>query len=179
MRRLNVAVILGLLVVAAGVYLWTVLFPGPEKVIRKKMTEIAQLCSWGPNEAPLAKLANSQKLMGYFSPDIVIVVDLSGRYQSRLRGDDELRQALMGARNSVMSLSVEFVDVTVKVGPDKTTAIVDVTVKARAAGEREDMIQELQFSMRYGQGGWRIYRVDTVRPLSFDEGERVKITACT
>ena len=46
-------------VAAAGVWLWTVLFPGPEKVIRRRLAEIARLASFNASESPLAALGGA------------------------------------------------------------------------------------------------------------------------
>ena len=170
MKRWMIRLIVLAVLAAGGVIAWLALFPGPEKVIRQRLLEVASLASFGSNEAPLAKFANVNKLLSYFTSDAVVVVDVAGRFQHRMRGRDELMQAAMGARNALMGLAVEFIDVTVKLSPDKKVAIVELTAKARAVGERDDMIQELRFTLRKIGGDWLIDRVETVKTLSLMTG---------
>ena len=61
--------VLAAALVALGVWLWTVLFPSPEKVIRKRLTELARTVSFSPNEGNLVRLAGAQNLAA-FSPPI-------------------------------------------------------------------------------------------------------------
>jgi len=39
---------------ALGIWLWTVLFPSPEKVIRQRLMELARTASSSPDEGNLA-----------------------------------------------------------------------------------------------------------------------------
>ena len=41
--------------VALGVWLWTVLFPSPEKVIHKRLIGLANVVSFSPNEGDLVR----------------------------------------------------------------------------------------------------------------------------
>ncbi len=63
-------------VVAAGVWLWTVLFPSPEKAIRKQLAAVARDASANPNQNPLVSVANAQKLAGYFNANIEVHLDV-------------------------------------------------------------------------------------------------------
>ncbi|HWQ91073.1 MAG TPA: hypothetical protein VN673_05340, partial [Clostridia bacterium] len=143
-----------------------VFFPSPEKVVRKQLLEVAQLASFGPNESPLAALSNTEAFLAHFDSDIVILVDLPSRSQHRLRGREELMFAIRGSRQALSSLAVEFVDIDIKLGPDQKVAVAAVTVRARASGERDDLIQELQFTLRKIDGRWLIIRAETVKTLS-------------
>src|SRR2546428_170424 len=122
---------------AVGFWLWRALFPSPEHVIRKRLGELAQTASFSSNQAPLAKLGNSQKLAGFFTADVEVKVDVPGRSQQNLSGRDELLQAALGARAAPNGLSLEFVDINVVVAPDKKSATVNLTAKGRVQGERD------------------------------------------
>ena len=71
----------------------------------------------------------------------------------------------MGARTALAGLNVEFLDVSVSVGPDQESATANLTAKAKVPGE-DFMVQELKFTLKKIQGAWLILRVETVKTLS-------------
>lgn len=154
-----------LALIGAGWWLWNVLFPAPEVVIRKRLNELAALVSFGPNEGPLAKLANSQKIANYLAPEVEAIIDLPGRSVQSMSGRDELVQAAMGARNQLSSLNVDFPDMVITVSPDKRTARVNLTAQARTPNERDRFVQEMLFSMEKMGGDWVISRIKTEQTL--------------
>ena len=159
-------VLLAAALLAVGVWIWTVLFPSPERVIRKRLTELAKSATFGRNESPVAVLLNSQKVAGFFTADVEIKVDVPGRSQQVLSGRDNLFQTTMQLHSALGGLQVDFYDIIVTVAPDKTTAEANLTLKARAAGERDQIIQELKLWLNKTEGDWRIYRLETVKTLS-------------
>ncbi len=76
LRVLSVAAL-----VAVGVWLWTVLFPSPEKVIRQRLATVAKRASFTADESALARLADAESLAGYFSTNVEIDLDVPGRFQ--------------------------------------------------------------------------------------------------
>ncbi len=158
--------ILGVLVIAAilagG---WWLFFPSPERVIRKNLNELAQAVSFGANEAPLAQLANATKVTSYFTGDAQVVVDVPGYSRMTFSGMEELRPAALRARQTLSSLKVNFVDISVTVPDSKQTAVADVTAKAVIPGERDFEIQELKFTFRKVGRNWLIRRAETAKTL--------------
>lgn len=154
-----------LAVIAVAWWLWTVLFPPAEVVIRKRLHELAALVSFEPDEGPLAKLANAQKIGNYLAAEVEAVVDLPGRSYQHFSGRQDLVQAAAAARANLSSLSVEFPDLVVTLGPDKTTARVNATVQARVPGERDRFVQEMVFSLEKIEGDWLITRLQTEQTL--------------
>lgn len=152
--------------IAAGVWLFTLLFPNPERVIRKRLTALAECLSFGANEAPLTRFSNSQKVAGFFTADIEIHVDVPGYGQQVLAGREGLFQTTMQARSSLNGLKVEFLDINVVVAPNKASAEVEMTLKARIASERDLIVKELKVLLDKSEGNWRIKRVETVKTLS-------------
>jgi hypothetical protein len=126
---------------------------------------IARLASFAPNEGPLAKVANAQKLTTYFAADVELRVDVPGHSLQTLSGRDELLQAAVAARNTLTALQVEFPDIAVKLGADKASAVVEVTLKAVVPSERDPGVQELKVTMKKVGRTWLIGRVETVRTL--------------
>jgi hypothetical protein len=57
--------ILAAALVALGVWLWTALFPSPEKTIRKRLTEVACSASLVSNEGPLARMSNVARFTSF------------------------------------------------------------------------------------------------------------------
>lgn len=149
--------------IASGLYwAWQAVFPGPERVVAKRMKEIRALVSFGPNEGALAKLSNSQQLVSRFTSDVEIVLD-GGSYTVGIKGVDELRTAVMQARSRFTSLTVRFFDPVVRVEGEK--AKVDVTARADIAGEKDPYIQELLFTFRKLGRDWLVSRVEPVKTL--------------
>ena len=152
--------------VAAGIWLWTILFPSPEKVIRKQLSELARDASFSGNQSSLAGIAGAQKLANFFSTNAEVNLDVPGRDVQTLTGRDEIMQADAGARASLDGLKVEFPDVSVTVNSDKQSATADLAAKVQFAGSRDFDVQEMKFTLEKIDGKWLITRVETVRARS-------------
>src|SRR5438105_1256287 len=120
--------------IAVGIWVWGILFPNPERLIRKRLAEVAQAASFSPRESPVAQAANSQRLTTFCTDDIEIVVELPGAGRHTVSGHDELFQRAMGARSLVAGLNVKFLDVTVTVAPDQQFAAAILTAKGTVPG---------------------------------------------
>ncbi len=151
--------------VALGIWVWHILFPSQEQIIRKRLAELAQAASFSGNEAPLAKAANSQKLTTFCAADVEIALDVPGRSLQTLSGRDELRAAALGARSMLSGLKVEFLDPIVSVASDKQTAAVNLTARGKIPGEKDILVQELTFTFKLVEGDWLINKIETVRTL--------------
>ena len=153
-------------VTALAFWLWTLFFPSPETVIRKRIDKVARLVSFGPREGNIARAANVLQLTGYFATNIEITVDTPAQSKQTLSGRDELTQAALAVRNVLAGLSVEFLDQTITLSPDKLEATVSLTGKARVPGDRDLLVQELKFYLQKINGDWLIVRIETVRTLT-------------
>lgn len=149
--------------IAAGVWLWTVLFPGPETVVRKRLAQVAAGASFNSGENPLVIAARAEKLASRFSTNVEVQIEAPGYERLEFSGRAEITQAAAGARPRLGSLKVEFPDVSVTVGPDKRSAVADVAVKVQAGGEQHFDVQEVKFTFQKIDGDWLITRVETVR----------------
>lgn len=164
--RILLRVLLLAALLAAGYWLWTVFFPSPETVIRKRLNKVAELASFNSGENTIVGGANILQLMSYFTSNIEIVVDTPAQSRQTLTGNDELQTAVLAVRQSVRGLKVEFLDQSIQLAPDKTEATVNLTGRARVPGDRDMFVQELRFFFRKVEGKWLIYRVETVRTLT-------------
>ena len=151
---------------ALGIWLWTVLFPSPEKVIRRRLTELARTASSSPDEGNLARLAAARRVAGFFSTNVELNVELPelGRRSSMDR--EEITQLALLANSRAGGLQVKFPDLNITVAPGKRSAMVDLTVTATVAGEPDSIVQEMKFTLHKIAGQWLITRVETVRTLS-------------
>ena len=151
--------------VALGVWLWFVLFPSPEKVIRQRLTELARTVSSSSNEGDLTRLAAARSVAGFFSTNVELNVELPELGQ-RTMDREEIAQAALLARSRAGGVQVKFPDINITVAPDKQSAVADLTVEAHVSGEHEPIVQEMKFTFRKMDGQWLITRVETVRTLS-------------
>jgi hypothetical protein len=154
------------IVIVAGAWLWTVLFPGPEKIVRKRLAQAASGASFKSGENLLFTAARAETFADLFSTNVEVNIDLPEHGRHSLVGREEIMQAAAGARSEVKSLKVEFPDMNITVSPDKLSAVADVTLQVRAAGEKELFVQEVKFTFQKIGGDWLITRVETVRTLS-------------
>src|ERR1700744_2919585 len=118
----NVArILLLLLVIAGGIWLWQWLFPSPEKVIAARFEKLAHAISVHPGEGYIPRLANAQLAGGFFDTNVEINVDIPHYKQHTTLRRDDIVQTIAGA-NLTAGLDVKFLDVTVVVGGDGITA---------------------------------------------------------
>jgi SnoaL-like domain len=151
---------------AVGVWLWTIFFPSPEKIIRKQMVKLAQDVSFSQDENNLIKIAEAQNVPGFFSSNVEVNITIPGHEQQSMTGRDEIRTAALASRQAATDLDVKFPDVNVTVAPDRNSATADVTMDATISGEHDAIIQELNITFQKTDGQWLISRVETVQAVS-------------
>ena len=152
-------------VVAAGVWLWTVLFPGPENVIRHRLAEIARLASFNANENPLAALGGAQKLAGFCSPTLQVKLAAPTNVEHTFESREEIAQSDLAARAAFGgTLRVEFVDVVVTLAPDQQSAVADLTARMQSSSDLN--VQEIKFTLKKIDGQWLVTRAETIRTFS-------------
>jgi hypothetical protein len=165
MKEWSIRVLLLAALVALGFWGWRVCFPSPEKVIRKRLGELAKAASFSSQEGLLAKAWNASVLDEFFTPDVQVTVDVPGTQQT-ISGRDELLQAAVGARSAVGSLTIEFPDIRVIVAPDGNSAVANLTAKGKVAGQSDFYLQELRLRLTRIKRDWLIDQIETVRTLS-------------
>jgi len=161
--RRSVAV---LALLALSFWLWTILFPSPEKIIRRQLAGVAAAASFADNEGLVKQAAKISELIGYFSVDAQITFDAPAHGQLILSGRSEIQELAVAARKTVRSLAVEFLDVDVTLAADKQSATVDLTATAKVPSERNHYVQEMKFVLMKINGKWLIVRAETVKTLS-------------
>lgn len=156
-----------LLAVAAGLgfWLWTILFPSPEKQVLKKISSLAETATLSADDGNITRAGKVSNLIGFFSADAQIVLDIPGMGHGTLNGRDEIREAAAGGFTRLKSLNVKFLDATPKVSADKQSAEVNCTAEVRMDSSKELGVQELLFYFKKLDGEWRITRVESVKTL--------------
>jgi hypothetical protein len=151
--------------VALGVWLWTVLFPSPEKVIRRRLLELARTVSSSPNEGDLTRLAAARSVAGFFAATVELKVALPELGQRGSIDREEIPPIVVMARSRTSGLKVTFPDINVTVAPGQQSAVANLTVEANIFGS-ERLLQEMKFTLRQIDGQWLITCVETVQTLS-------------
>jgi hypothetical protein len=164
--RIFVRLLLGAAFVALGFWLWTVLFPSPEKLIRKRIAEVARLVSFSSGEGLVKQGLRVQSLANCFGTKVEIAIDLPGNQHHELAGRDEIVQAALLARQNRGWLKVELLDPSVMLAQDKESAVVNLTLRVKYPEQRDIVVQEMKFSLQRIDREWLIIRIETVRTLS-------------
>lgn len=151
--------------VPVGYLLWDKLFPGDVVLIRRQMEAMAQAASFPADEAPLAKIGNAAKLANCFTADGEVDVEPWGFRRIVVKGRDELRQAALGARNAVVSLTVGIENLEVTLGPGEDEATVRLSVVGNTSQQTERQSQSMRLELRKVDGDWLIHRVATIEYL--------------
>lgn len=164
--KIAVRLVLVLALIALGFWLWTVLFPSPEKIVHQKLLSLATDVSFSPDENNLVKMAHVQSVADFFTTNVEVDINVPGRDAQTLSGRDEITTAVMASRQTASSLQVKFPDINVTVAPDKNSAVADVTVDATVSGEHDAVVQEVKFTFEKVDGHWLISKVETVKTVS-------------
>jgi cytoskeletal protein RodZ len=167
MKEWSIRAILVAALVALGIWSWGVFFPSPEKIIRKRLDALAKAASSSSKEGLIAKAWNVTMLADYFTEDVQVTIEAPGA-QLTISGRAELLQAVAHARSEPSSLSIEFPDIKVNVAPDGASAVVNLTARGKAPGERDTYLQELKLQMIKVKRDWLINQVETVKTLSLN-----------
>ena len=164
--KLAVRLILLVLFTALGLWLWSVLFPGPEKAIRQHLARTARAASFPANEGPMDRLGNISAFASCFSPDADVKFESPGGGIQSVSGRDDILRAGGMARTMATALQVDFLDAILVLGPDQETATVDLTVRAAVPGDRDFFVQEMKVYLKKFGRSWLIIRAETVKTLS-------------
>ncbi len=161
-----IQILLALGIIGFAFWMWTVMFPSPEKAIRNRLNALAKSISFNSEGGLLANALNAQKVADFFTVDVEVDVVVPGYEQLTMHGREEVAQTAIGARTRLTSLKVEFPDMNIMVDADKQSAKVNLTGKATVPGEKDVSAQEFNFMLKKVDGKWQIYRVETVKTLS-------------
>jgi hypothetical protein len=71
----------------------------------------------------------------------------------------------LAARAAVQGLKAGFVDGTVALDADESSAVADLTAEARAGGEADVIVEQRRFRLQKIEDEWLMVKVETVRML--------------
>jgi len=151
---------------AAVFWLWTILFPSPEKLVLKKISQLAATATFTGNDGNLTRAAKVSNFIGFFSTDAEITIDAPELGVHTLSGRDEIREAAARGFTGLAALNVQFLDVGVRIGPGKQTAEVSCTARVNGNDKKDYGVQEMRFQLKKIDGDWLITRAETVKTLS-------------
>lgn len=168
-------IVLAAAVAGVLLWLWTIFFPSPEAVIRKRLTELAQQASFNPSEGEIARPLNAASLAGFFTPDIELALNVREFNQQGTFTREQIVQGALAMRNLVQGLKVEFLDSVVSLESDRQSADVSLTMRASVPGDKNFSVQEMKLRLRKIDGKWYIFRVETVRTLTWLKGNNIQL----
>jgi hypothetical protein len=156
-----------LAVVAVVIYWgWHWMFPDPAQLIQKQFSRLAKTASFEPGESSLAKMAALQKLTGFFTPEIRINIDLRGYPKQIIAGRADLTALMSYVRSQLPGLSVEFLDLNIRLAEDRKSAVVNLTLRGKVTADNDVLVQEMNFVLKQIDGDWLIDRAETA-PIVF------------
>jgi hypothetical protein len=165
---MKIAIRLVLLAAVAGLgfWLWTVLFPGPQKIILHKINSLAATVSVTADDSNLARAAKAANVVEFFTTDAQIILSGTDLPDRTWSGREEIRETALGGLTTLKTLNVQFLDETVQLSADKQGADVSCTCRVDAGDKKDYGLQELHFQFKKVDGTWLIFRVETVKTLS-------------
>ena len=163
--KIAIRIVLLALLVGLGFWLWTVLFPSPEKVVLKKISNLAATATINSGDSSIARLGKVSNLISYFSPDAEISYDVPGLGGRSLTGRDEIRETAAGGFAAATSLKVQFLDATARVAADRQSADVSCTARVSTGDSKDFGVQEMRFQFKKIDGDWLITKAETVKTL--------------
>jgi hypothetical protein len=130
-------------------------WPSDEREIRRHLSNLAETLSVPGDEADVARLTRIAAMREYFAPDVRI------RFGSEQIGSRDALIAAIGRLSPPPGgVAVEFVDITVALADDHSSAEVTLTAKIASAdrqtGEKTLDVQGAAVQMRDADGDWVI-----------------------
>jgi len=129
-------------------------WPSDEREIRRHLSNLAEALSVPGDETEVARITRIAAMREYFAPDVRFRVG-SEQIVSR-----DALIAVIGRLSLLSGVAVEFVDVTVALAEDHSSAEVTLTAKIastnRQTGEKTLDVQGAAVQMRDTEGDWVI-----------------------
>src|SRR5882724_3548557 len=152
--------VLLLVVIALGIWAWTIFFPNPRQVVRNRLNKLAHLASSPAKEGNIGRGLDVQRMGAFFSEDVHVMLNISDRGVIALDNREELLRGLLVIKAPGAAASAEFQDMRIEMGTANLTALVDLTLKAKVDGQGDPIFQELKFALKKIKGDWLITNVE-------------------
>lgn len=154
MKNIRTIVIVALLLLA-GYFVWQYFFPPPKKAIQQQLTKLASAISAHP-EGNFAKVANVERIVGFFHPEVTVNLDRFGPEVESLQGASEIQRVAFAARQSLPNLLVRFENLKIEVDPAETHATVYCSLVVEFGQRREPIVQDVKIGMEKVNRSWLI-----------------------
>lgn len=160
-------ILLLVIVIGLGGWLWIYLNPSPEEAIRRQLKGLAAAASFEAGEGMIARAAGAQKLAGFFAAEVSLNMEPREYFPEQISRAEIAQQALyLRSQKEIHSFKVKILDPVITVGLDQKAAIVELTLHAETEGEKHLIVQEMKIMMRAVEDDWVIVRMETVRTLN-------------
>ena len=156
----SIITLLAIAAIGFGIYYY--LFPPPHKVIRKRLTRLAEAISARP-EGNIGTMANVNRIGSFFHPNVSITLEGFGADVASVQGRGELQQMALAARQRVSAISVEFYNIAIVVGTEKTNANVSATAIVKLNDDANAMVEEINFTFEKYDRAWVIRSATPVK----------------
>ena len=165
--KLTLRILLPLIVIGAGVWLWLYLNPPPEEAIRRRLAQLSKSASFESRESFLARSAAAQEVASFFAAEVSMNIEPRGLFPDQLQRAEIAQQVgFLRSNPEIHSFKLSILDPIITVGTDQKSAMVELTINVATEGERHMIVQEMKFTMRKVEDDWVICRLDTVRTLN-------------
>jgi len=153
------------LIVGAGIWLWLVLFPSPQKAILKQMARLSAAATYDTGDNNLVRAGKASRVAGLFTTDAEVVVNAPSQGTHHISGQEDIRNATLAGFANLPSLKVKFLDTSAQLAADRQSAVVSCTAQVWANDSKDFDVQEMRFQFKKVDGNWQISRAETVKTL--------------
>lgn len=134
--------------------------------VRARLMALASAASFKETDPPLLRLAYAGRLTDYFLDPTQLEVTLGARSAHESMTTAQLRDGATALRAASRGLSVEFIDIAVKLlDATRTRAEAHLTTKIYFLGDPDYFVQEFKILLEKPESEWRVRRVSTVRTM--------------
>lgn len=148
-------IVIAALLLLAGYFLWQYFYSPPKKAIQQQLTKLAATLSAHP-EGNFAKVANVNRLLGFFHPEVTVNLDRFGPEVESLRGINDIQRVAYAARQNLPNLLVRFENLKIEVDPAQTHATVYCSIVVEFGRRREPIVQDVKIGMEKEDRSWLV-----------------------
>ena len=157
-----------ILSVACGAcfFLVSLIFPGDETLIDRKLDALAEFVSISPQQGLMTREDIRAQVDTFFDSEIRIQLNLpDGQANLFLSGIEKLKEYILMVRSQVRLLNVDFLEQSIEITEPHTKAVAFVTVRARVPSRPELEFSEFRLDLVKKDNEWKITHVESIRPL--------------
>jgi hypothetical protein len=143
---------------------YSIFFPPAEKVITKRLKNLASAISAKPG-GNIARVANVNKIGAFFHPNVRVSLEGFGRDVGSISGRGELEQMALSARQNLSGISVEFYNIVVQVDDSKTRAAARLTALVKINDQNDPAVQDIALELEKEGRTWLIRSVSPARTV--------------